>query len=187
MDDWADRAKTQAYYLDAQGNLAYDAERAESLCDEDSITPYSDEYLEAIGIKGAIDRAIQNTIYDAIYPVGSIYISVNSASPATLFGGEWEQIKDTFLLSAGSVYPAGSSGGAANHKHISPVGYNASNKAFGISYAQGSSNVTVNGAMAVTGDTASTGSGNYTWTLPNTSQESNMPPYLAVFVWERIA
>ena len=35
MDDWANRAQTQAYYLDDQGNLAYDAARAESLCPDD--------------------------------------------------------------------------------------------------------------------------------------------------------
>lgn len=189
IDDWANRARTECYKLDDTGNLIYDTEKAEFLpeIDEGAVTPYSDEMLEALGIKSAIRSEIQNTIYNAIYPVGSIYVSVNSASPATLFGGTWEQIKDKFLLASGSAYEAGSEGGAAAHKHISPVGYNASNKAFGISYAQGSSNVTVNSAMAATGDTVNTGSGSYTWTLPNTSQESNMPPYLAVFVWKRTA
>lgn len=51
---------------------------------------------------------------NAIYPVGSIYMSTSSTSPATLFGvGTWEQIQNTFLLAAGSSYNAGSTGGAA--------------------------------------------------------------------------
>lgn len=51
-------------------------------------------------------------IFDAIYPIGSIYMSVNNANPQLLFGGEWEQIQDTFLLSAGSTYTAGDTGGS---------------------------------------------------------------------------
>ena len=31
-------------------------------------------------------------LLDLVYPVGSIYLSVNSTSPSTLFGGTWEQI-----------------------------------------------------------------------------------------------
>lgn len=54
-----------------------------------------------------------NAIISAMYPVGSIYLSVNNVSPATFFGGTWEQITDTFLLCAGSTYTAGTTGGAA--------------------------------------------------------------------------
>ena len=51
-----------------------------------------------------------------MYPVGSIYISVNSTSPQTLFGGIWEQIQGKFLLASSSSHTAGSTGGAETHK-----------------------------------------------------------------------
>ena len=50
------------------------------------------------------------------YPVGSIYLSVNSTNPGTIFGGSWEQIKDRFLLACGSTYSNGSTGGESTHK-----------------------------------------------------------------------
>lgn len=56
-----------------------------------------------------------NDIVDIVYPVGSIYMSVNSISPETLFGGVWERIMDKFLLGAGSTFLAGSIGGEASH------------------------------------------------------------------------
>lgn len=55
-------------------------------------------------------------LIDYIYPIGSIYLSVNSTSPSTLFGGSWTQLKDRFLLGAGSTYSSGATGGAATHK-----------------------------------------------------------------------
>lgn len=54
---------------------------------------------------------------DDVYPVGSIYMSVNSTSPSTLFGGEWTQIQDTFLLAAGTNHTAGRTGGNETHTH----------------------------------------------------------------------
>lgn len=62
-------------------------------------------------------------LLDLIYPVGSIYISVNSAAPSDLFGGSWERIKDTFLLGSGDTYEAGSIGGSEDavvvrHNHL---------------------------------------------------------------------
>lgn len=57
-------------------------------------------------------------IANMIYPVGSIYMSVNSTDPSTLFGGTWERLKDRFLLSAGDSYSAGNTGGEATHKLV---------------------------------------------------------------------
>lgn len=34
------------------------------------------------------------------YPIGSIYTSIDSTSPATLFGGTWAQLTDTFLYAS---------------------------------------------------------------------------------------
>lgn len=56
-----------------------------------------------------------NDIINLIYPIGSIYMSVNDISPTTFLGGTWERIKDKFLLSAGDSYSAGSTGGEASH------------------------------------------------------------------------
>lgn len=53
---------------------------------------------------------------DDIYPVGSIYMSVNDTDPARLFGGAWERIKERFLLGAGNTHTAGSTGGEFEHK-----------------------------------------------------------------------
>lgn len=50
------------------------------------------------------------------YPIGSIYMSVNETSPATLFGGTWEALdQGRVLIGAGTTYPAGSEGGEATH------------------------------------------------------------------------
>jgi hypothetical protein len=55
---------------------------------------------------------LQNTATQ-IYPVGSVYISFNSANPATLFGGVWQRLKDTFLLANGDAYAPNTTGGSA--------------------------------------------------------------------------
>lgn len=58
----------------------------------------------------------KTNIVDMIYPVGSIYMSVNNASPATLFGGTWVQIQDKFLLASGPNYTNGNTGGSDTHR-----------------------------------------------------------------------
>lgn len=57
---------------------------------------------------------------DNFYPVGSIYMSVNSTNPHNLFGGTWEEINNTFLIAQGTSYAAGSTGGSASSAHTHP-------------------------------------------------------------------
>lgn len=135
----------------------------------------------------ALINAMKTVLIDTIYPVGSIYMSVNSTSPTTLFGGSWTQIQDRFILAAGSTYAGGATGGAASHTHVVPVGYNTSNKLWGISYYYGSQNVSTSGSLAHPNQSVSTMSGSFTWKLPSTGGTSNLPPYIAVYVWKRTA
>jgi hypothetical protein len=46
------------------------------------------KYMNTIG--NVIDRGGVENIVDLIYPVGSIYLSVNNVNPSILFGGTWE-------------------------------------------------------------------------------------------------
>lgn len=48
------------------------------------------------------------------YPVGAVYISTVSTSPATLFGGSWTQITDRFLY---ATTTSKTTGGASTHTH----------------------------------------------------------------------
>ena len=39
---------------------------------------------------------LKGRIWKECYPVGAIYMSVNSTDPSDLFGGTWERIQDQF-------------------------------------------------------------------------------------------
>jgi len=130
------------------------------------------------------------SIGDKIYPVGSIYMSVNSTNPQTLFGGTWEQIKDKFLLSAGDSYSAGATGGEATHvlttyempRHTHDQynwlfnGATATGTHYGFGWQENTGTmINMNSNWAYNG---LTGDG---------AAHNNMPPYLAVYVWKRTA
>lgn len=124
----------------------------------------------------------QNNIMKKLYDVGCIYMSTNSTSPASLFGGTWERIKDRFLLGAGDSYGAGSTGGEASHiltgvempSHTHSLAASTLN-GNGIDETAllgGTNNGTIiNGAIAAGGS----------------QPHNNMPPYLAIYIWRRTA
>ena len=130
-----------------------------------------------------------NFILDNVYPVGSIYMNVNSTNPGTLFGGTWEQIQGRFLLGMSSSYPAGSQGGEATHKLTVPEMPSHSHVAlYGTS---GDVDDFLGGSTEDYG--VRPGSGNATSRAYNTSStgggqaHNNMPPYLSVYIWKRTA
>ena len=132
-----------------------------------------------------------------VYPIGSIYMSINDTSPSILFGGTWEQIQDTFLLSAGSTYNAGDVGGESTHTlivdempthtHTQNAHSHTGQYATGVgsvvhliprtnsSWGGAGTNNVVSGTIATNNNT---GGG---------LAHNNMPPYLVVYMWKRIA
>ena len=126
-------------------------------------------------------------ILGLVYPVGSIYMSINNVSPATLFGGKWVQIKGRFLLGASDVYKANTTGGEATHalttdempEHRHSIYYPNSGGPYGdaaISYPEGAgTDKTWEAEMC---KTQSAG---------GSAAHNNMPPYLVVYMWRRLS
>lgn len=113
------------------------------------------------------------------YPIGAVYISFVSTSPASLFGGEWAQIKDRFLVGVGSSYAAGDTGGEATHKLTVNELPSHSHNYFYPGNASGTEWYGASGtAKGNTTATAAVGGG---------AAHENRPPYFAVYIWRRTA
>ena len=169
-------------------------------------------------VKAALDDLYGLTaddVWQKIYPIGIIYLSVNSTSPATLFGGTWTQISNRFLYcttsgatgtgGASSVpyTPAGTVGGhtltvseipshchgqktIGNDGNINPwVGPN-SGSSQGVYTRQQSAWYNSGHQNVETYNTGGGGSHNHGFTGTQATI-STMPPYMKVYAWYRTA
>ena len=102
-------------------------------------------------------------VLQAVYPVGSIYCSYGSTSPAVLFGfGSWTKIEGRFLLGANSTYGLGSTGGSAtvtltinqipSHNHSASTASAGSHTHTVTTASAGAHTHTVSGTAASTGN-----------------------------------
>lgn len=129
------------------------------------------------------------SIIDIVYPIGSIYMSVNAADPSTLFSGtSWEKLEGRFLLGSSSTYTPGSTGGEATHtltynempKHTHPM----------YSYNPGGEGTWTPDEGSYLVDSV-TDNKNTWWArlamdyAGGGAAHNNMPPYLAVNMWKR--
>lgn len=173
----------------------------------DSTTINKDLYVGNTGKQLKNIKSNQELV-DLIYPVGSIYLSINNTNPGTLFGGTWEQIKDRFLLACGDTYSNGSTGGNATHTHTT------GNHTLTIDEMPSHSHDmddavygNYKNRLGIRGDGGGgknliptmTQTNGYSKYLPtntgggkphshgDTGSANHMPPYLAVYVWKRIA
>lgn len=130
------------------------------------------------------------TTLDSVYPVGSIYISVNAISPEILFGGTWEQIKDTFLLASGDSYLAGETGGESEHiltveempSHNHKLKTDINNPNYNITWSEWFEYT--DGWTQEAGETEAPAT--HTTKTGGDKPHNNMPPYLTVYMWKRI-
>lgn len=146
-----------------------------------------------------------------MFPIGYIYMSVDSTDPGDIFGGTWEQIEDMFLLAAGTNHSAGSTGGAETvtltadeipaHTH----GSKSLTGSLRLGAGRFGTTNTGSGIVGVHNEattsyfstSASSSVSNMTGFDVNATHEhtsvggggahNNMPPYLAVYMWKRTA
>ena len=109
-------------------------------------------------------------------------MSTSSANPRTLFGGSWEQIQGKFLLGAGSGYSAGATGGEATHK-LTVAEMPAHTHTYFVQgltvYGQSGNQIAVYAPKTNSYPASSSTGGN--------AAHNNMPPYMVVYIWKRIA
>lgn len=161
--------------------------------------------VNSITTNSIIGQAVAN----AVYPVGAIYLSINNTNPSTLFGGQWEQLKDKFLLGCGDTYQNGATGGEASHtltstempSHTHSASTNSTGghrhtfKGWWTTKGDGTTACacvarTEQSDPAEYGSFATAGEHSHTVTINNTGDgqaHNNMPPYLAVYMWKRIS
>lgn len=120
---------------------------------------------------------------DMIYPIGSIYMTISTVSPAILFGGTWERIKGRCIVGVDEndtdfdvVSKTGGSKYLQNHTHT--LGGGSSN------YYGGSGGA---GRWLPQYD-----ENQYKWKIDGvsdvqTGNSGNLQPYYTAYIWHRIA
>lgn len=129
-------------------------------------------------------------LMDIIYPVGSVYSSYTSASPASRFGGSWTAITGTF-----PYYNAGTGTGGSNSHTLTVAEMPA--HAHGVNQRTASSGPgagDAKGVMTAGGEAVPDWYWcDATWATPMTAAEgggrphNNMPAYQTLYAWRRTA
>ena len=142
---------------------------------------------------------------DTIYPIGSIYMSINGTNPKEYYGGEWERIEDKFLLACGTKHSNGSTGGSedavvVSHNHTQNTHTHTTTRHYvgidgGCNWAYTSARQGGSGSAYYPYSDKNTNGitepNTMTSVAPtiNSKGESgtgkNMPPFLAVYMWVR--
>lgn len=119
-----------------------------------------------------------------IFPIGYLYISLDSTNPEDLFGGTWEQLEGVFPFACNSNYPAGSTGGEEKHtltiSEMPKHNHEMINRNNGTNYY-----VNPYPPYTAVGDTTNSSAGMLY--AGGDQPHNNMPPYKAFYMWVRTA
>ena len=134
-------------------------------------------------------QLLDSKLLNMVYPIGSIYMSVNSATPATLFGGTWERFsKGRVLVGVDEedavLSTAGKQGGSTNpltaHTHTTRL------TTYRVTSGTGSGSVNNLGRATDLGGKMTDEFGSVTSTGDNTDH-NNWQPFETVYMWKRTA
>ena len=165
---------------------------------------YDDLCSQVADMLDELKNVVEGKItFSAIYPVGSIYMSVNNTSPASLFGGvntsdsEFSTVEKT----GGSKYLQGHThtftgtavtvtGGAHSHTLPYPVPAAPNNDSEGESYNAAYGNYSPQSELVEETDSTAH---SHTFTAKGTLSSAgsgngqNLPPYIICYMWMRLA
>lgn len=148
-----------------------EAEKVKLTIDSE-ISDASENVVMNKAIKKYIDE-MKVIILSEAHPVGSYYWSSDGTNPAGLFGGEWEQVKDKFVLAVGDNYAVGTSGGEATHTLTldeTPM------TKYSDYRPAANTDIALDNHKIVSYDTNKT-----------VTSHNNMPPYEVAYCWKRIS
>lgn len=140
-------------------------------------------------------RYLVRKVLDRIQPVGSLYFSTNSTSPASLFGGSWERYaQGRVMVSASDTdtdFTVGKTGGEKTHSHWLPFGQeeirNGNLSVTWRSHANGGTERRAFGPGHHDIYAPSLRSPNSNGTEQRSYSETALPPYVSVYIWRRTA
>lgn len=185
-------------------NSAIDTEKKARISADNTInqklTQETTELTSKIDNNTSQITALHNMLivyWKTLYPIGSIYISTNSAiNPNTAFGGTWKKTAEGMcLIGANTQHPLGTRGGEETHtltvKEMPAHGHTAglaasfklSNEGIANSAIEhtGKQFLYVDQTSSLSSDVVQTNASG------NGTAHNNMQPYLAVNIWERTA
>jgi hypothetical protein len=143
--------------------------------------------------------AMQPTLLDSVYPVNSIYIAYSHTDPSLLFGGVWERISNAFLWGATPDDYIGTTGGEEAHSlTIDEIPYHTHE--FDYSTNNGASFTNAKAGKALAGGYTADHYIGFSNSVDEFTDyqvrvagaggglaHNNMPPYIKVSIWRRIA
>ncbi len=135
----------------------------------------------------ALDASQAPALLLSAHPVGSLYMSVDETSPATLFGGTWERLKDRFVLAAGDAYAAGTTGGEAAHALTVSEMPSHTHTYVDAPHLYAERDTSQNSIICPNGTESANAMAYNTGAIGSGAAHNNMPPYLAVYMWKRTA
>jgi hypothetical protein len=168
--------ETKIPNLDTQKRIASALENLAGTVVSDAIKAYVDEQIKAKRLESR--------------PVGYVWVSFDSTNPGTIVGGTWELVEQgRMLLSAGSDYSVGSTGGEAahtltidempTHRHEYQLD------------SMGNGQRIDGGAWFVdagnVGENQNPNLHRYTFDSGGSKPHNNMSPYIAVYMFRRTA